>query len=105
MARLARVVVPGLPHHVTQRGNRRQHPFFGDDEYRAYKALLAGHCAKAGVALWAYCVMPNHVHLIAVPEAADTGASLPEAAAGEFSFAITATAIQLEEEDEEEPAK
>ncbi len=72
MARLARVVVPGLPHHVTQRGNRRQRTFFGEDDYRAYKALLAAHCAKAGVALWAYCLMPNHVHLIAVPEAADS---------------------------------
>ncbi len=67
MARLARVVVPGLPHHVTQRGNRRQQTFFGEDDYRAYKALLAEHCAAAGVAVWAYCLMPNHVHLILVP--------------------------------------
>ncbi len=39
MARLARVVVPGVPHHVTQRGNRRLDTFFGDADYRAYQAL------------------------------------------------------------------
>jgi putative transposase len=71
MARLARVVAPGLPHHVTQRGNRRQEVFFGDDDYEAYKALLAEHCAAAGVAVWAYCLMPNHVHLILVPSDED----------------------------------
>ena len=67
MARLARVVAPGLPHHVTQRGNRRQEVFFSDADCAAYKALLAEHCAAAGVAVWAYCLMPNHVHLILVP--------------------------------------
>ena len=71
MARLARVVAPGLPHHVTQRGNRRQEVFFGDDDYEAYKALVAEHCAGAGVAVWAYCLMPNHVHLILVPSDED----------------------------------
>ena len=68
MARFARVVAPGLPHHVTQRGNRRQHVFFGEEDYRAYRALLAESCGAAGVAVWAYCLMPNHVHLILVPE-------------------------------------
>jgi putative transposase len=67
MARLARIVVPGIPHHVTQRGNRRQPVFFGDDDYLAYKALLAEHCRAAGVAVWAWCLMPNHVHLMLVP--------------------------------------
>src|SRR5438067_13164956 len=67
MARLARVVVPGVAHHVTQRGNRRQQVFFGDNDYAAYKALLAEGCREAGVEVWAYCLMPNHVHLILVP--------------------------------------
>ena len=71
MARLARVVAPGLPHHVTQRGNRRQEVFFSDADYEAYKGLVAGHCAAAGVAVWAYCLMPNHVHLILVPSDED----------------------------------
>ena len=41
MARIARVVVPGMPHHITQRGNRRQRTFFGDDDYRVYLDLMA----------------------------------------------------------------
>ena len=71
MARLARVVVEGVAHHVTQRGNRRQRVFFSDDDYRVYKALLAEGCAGAGVAIWGYCLMPNHVHLILVPSDGD----------------------------------
>ena len=67
MARLARVVVADVAHHVTQRGNRRQAVFFGDDDYRAYKRLLSEGCARAGVEVWAYCLMPNHVHLIVTP--------------------------------------
>ena len=71
MARLARVVAAGVAHHVTQRGNRRQPVFFNDEDYAAYRALLADGCRAAGVAIWAYCLMPNHVHLILVP--ADEG--------------------------------
>ena len=67
MARLARIVVPGHPHHVTQRGNRRLEVFFSDDDYRAYLDLLAQSCARAGTEVWAYCLMPDHVHLILVP--------------------------------------
>ena len=68
MARVARVVVPGLAHHVTQRGNRREAIFFEDGDHEVYLDLLAEQTLKAGVAVWAYCLMPNHVHLIAVPE-------------------------------------
>ncbi len=71
MARLARIVAPGVPHHVTQRGNRRQRTFFTDDDYRLYRTLMAEWCARSGVAIWAYCLMPNHVHLIATPETAE----------------------------------
>ncbi|MSP67090.1 MAG: transposase [Alphaproteobacteria bacterium] len=71
MARLARVVVPGVPHHVTQRGNRRQKTFFGEDDYAAYLALVAEGCRAAGVQVWAYCLMPNHVHMIMVPRDPD----------------------------------
>jgi putative transposase len=67
MARLARAVFPGLPHHVTQRGNGRAQTFFDDGDYADYRALLREHCATAGVAVWAWCLMPNHVHLILVP--------------------------------------
>ena len=71
MARLARLVVPGLPHHVTQRGVRRMPTFFGDADYRAYRDLVAEVCRSAGTAVWAYCLMPNHVHLILVPSTPD----------------------------------
>lgn len=71
MARLARVVAPGLPHHVTQRGNRRQQTFFNDGDYAAYRELVAEGCEAAGVAVWGYCLMPNHVHLILVPSSED----------------------------------
>jgi putative transposase len=69
MARLARLVISTVPHHVTQRGNRRQTVFFGDDDYRAYLALLAEHTRISGVAVWAWCLMPNHVHLMLTPPA------------------------------------
>jgi putative transposase len=71
MARLARVVVPGHPHHVTQRGNGRARTFFGDGDYALYRDLLAAHCREAAVDVWAWCLMPNHVHLILVPSDPD----------------------------------
>jgi putative transposase len=71
MARLARVVVAGVAHHVTQRGNRRQQTFFGDDDYLAYRDLISASCRAAGVEVWAYCLMPNHVHLILNPSTED----------------------------------
>jgi putative transposase len=71
MARLARVVVPGHPHHVTQRGNGGARTFFDDDDYALYRDLLAENCRAAGVEVWAWCLMPNHVHLILVPSDPD----------------------------------
>ena len=68
MASSARLVVPGRPHHVTQRGNRLQPTFFHEEDYVAYLDLMADRCRDEGVAIWGYCLMPNHVHLIAVPE-------------------------------------
>jgi len=67
MARIARVVVPGLPHPVTQRGNRREPVVFEADDYRLYRRLGATAARRAGTAVWAYCLMPNHVHLIVTP--------------------------------------
>ena len=67
MPRMARLVVPGYPHHVTQRGNRKQQTFFSDGDYKAYLALLREQCRRSGTNVWAYCLMPNHVHLVIVP--------------------------------------
>jgi len=71
MARLARIVVPGRAHHVTQRGNRREAIFFEDGDQAIYLDLLAEQTAKHEAQVWAYCLMPNHVHLILVPAHAD----------------------------------
>ena len=71
MPRPARLVLPGLPHHVTQRGNGRDRTFFGTDDYRLYLGLLRGACRKTRTAVWAWCLMPNHVHLILAPAGED----------------------------------
>ena len=71
MVRLARVVAPGIPHHITQRGNRRQETFFCAEDYQAYLALMGEWCRSCAVEVWAYCLMPNHVHVIAVPDSED----------------------------------
>ena len=71
MARLARLVVPGLPHHVTQRGNRREPVFFEDDDYLAYLALIGDAARRRGTEVWSYCLMPNHVHFIMLPSRED----------------------------------
>lgn len=71
MARLARIVVPDVAHHVTQRGNRRQEVFFSDQDYAAYRELIAKAFALHSVRCLAWCLMPNHVHLILVPTGPD----------------------------------
>ena len=76
MARMPRVVVPHFPHHVTQRGSRRQKTFFSDDDYRAYINLIADAKREVGVDVWAYCLMPNHVHLVIVPNEPNSLANL-----------------------------
>lgn len=67
MARMPRLVVPGYPHHVTQRGIRCMNTFFSAEDYQAYLDLLVRFRDEAGVRIWAYCLMPNHVHLVVVP--------------------------------------
>ncbi|MFH0883552.1 MAG: transposase [bacterium] len=60
--------MPGLPHHVTQRGNRRLQTFFNDDDYHFYKRLLSTFSKRTETSIIAWCLMPNHVHVIAVPK-------------------------------------
>jgi len=69
MPRIARVVIPGCPHHVTQRGNRREDVFFAEADRERYLELLDKYAAKHGLAVQAYCLMTNHVHLVVVPQA------------------------------------
>ena len=68
MARIARVVLPGIPHRVVQRGVRSQRLFFGDPDRGEYLRLLAEQGRRHGLLYVAWCLMPNHVHLIVIPE-------------------------------------
>ena len=68
---MSRVVVPGVPHHVTQRGVRRHDVFFREEDYKRYISLLSEFCNKSGTEIWAYCLMTNHIHLVMVPSTED----------------------------------
>ena len=71
MPRLSRTVFAGIPHHITQRGNRREEVFFTDDDRLAYLDWLKDYCDKHGVEILAYCLMTNHLHLVAIPGTED----------------------------------
>ncbi len=71
MARLARAVVPGAPHHVLQRGNPGQRIFSTDQDYKDYLELVAEGCETAKVKILAYCLLPKQVQLILVPNSAN----------------------------------
>lgn len=71
MARLARIVIPEVAHHVTQRGNRGLPVFFSDDDRRAYLTLIAEAARAADTRCLGWCLMDNHVHLILVPQHED----------------------------------
>jgi putative transposase len=67
MPRVARIVVADCPHHVTQKGNSGQDIFFSDDDRRVFLGLLSRYARECAVAIEGYCLMTNHVHLIATP--------------------------------------
>ncbi len=68
MPRISRIVVPDIPHHITQRGNRNQQVFFSDRDRSSYLGLLRMFAEIYSVKIWAYCLMDNHVHFISVPK-------------------------------------
>lgn len=72
MPRVSRAILVGYPHHITQRGNYRQTVFSDADDYARYLKFLARYTEKYGLEIWAYCLMPNHVHLVGVPSAGDS---------------------------------
>ena len=67
MPRPHRLIVPGVPHHITQRGNYRQTVFFRNADRQFYLELLSEFLPHYGIALEGYCLMDNHVHLLAIP--------------------------------------
>ena len=88
MPRMARIVVPGYPHHVTQRGSRRQQTFFEDADYLAYLDLIGELKESSGVDVWAYCLMPNHVHVVAVPQHKQSLANLFGVAHHRYAYRV-----------------
>ncbi|MDI6849941.1 MAG: transposase [Candidatus Saccharicenans sp.] len=76
MPRTRRIIFPNAPHHIIQRGNRNQKVFFTEDDKQLYLEILNHKSRLERVKIWCYCLMDNHVHIIAVPE---DGASLRRA--------------------------
>jgi putative transposase len=72
MPRIARVSIAGIPYHITQRGNARQIVFSDAQDYRVYLKLLRRYSDEHKLRIWAWCLMPNHVHLLAIPETSTT---------------------------------
>jgi putative transposase len=66
--RRPRVIIPGVPHHITQRGNNRQQVFYCDHDRTLYLDLLTRHARQYGTRILSYCLMTNHVHVVAVPQ-------------------------------------
>lgn len=90
MSRNARCILPGLAYHVTQRGTNRQKVFFCAAHRKTYLGLLERNCGDAGVRVLAYCLMSNHVHLVVVPERADSLAVLFRRVHGGYAQALNA---------------
>ncbi len=97
MTRIARVVVPGFPYHVTHRGNRRASVFFSDEDREVYLALLHEHAQKEGLDIWAWCLMTNHVHLIVIPKHENSMARAIGRATCGMPGGLTATTIGVED--------
>ncbi|MCL4794016.1 MAG: transposase [Bryobacteraceae bacterium] len=88
MPRPPRLVLPGIPHHITQRGNYRQKTYFRAEDYRLHLQLLKDYSRHHGVAILGYCLMPNHVHLAAVPQRPDSFARRFRRVHAEYARAI-----------------
>ncbi len=88
MPRNARVVAPGLPYHITQRGTNREKVFYTNGDRKLYLRLIRDSQEEAGVQVLAYCLMSNHVHFIVVPEREDSLSVLFGRANGRFAQAL-----------------
>jgi putative transposase len=94
MPRRPRIVIPGVAHHVTQRGNNRQQVFFSDADFQLYRELIAKNTIRFGVSVLGYCLMPNHVHLVVVPQADESLARTFAAAHSAYALAVNASAAR-----------
>ena len=91
MPRRPRVVIPGVPHHVTQRGNDRQPVFYSTANRSFYLSLLARHAAHYGTRILGYCLMNNHVHIIGVPQFEDSLAKTLARTHSEYAMSVNRT--------------
>jgi putative transposase len=85
MARRERCVLPGVPVHITQRGVNRCETFSSDRDRSTYLRLIAGNLSDARVHILGWCLMTNHIHLIALPECEDSLAILLRRAHGRYA--------------------
>ncbi|MBN2587488.1 MAG: transposase [Candidatus Fermentibacteraceae bacterium] len=88
MARTPRLVVPELPHHIVQRGTRNQNVFFSDSDRFKYLGFLGEAAAEYGVSFLSWCLMDNHVHLVAIPERQDSFASCFRVAHSRYAYHV-----------------
>jgi len=88
MPKVPRFVVPGLPHHITQRGNYRQPVFFNDADRQFFLRRLIKRAKQYEIDVLAWCLMINHFHLIAIPRRRDSFALGLRALLGEYSLRI-----------------
>ena len=83
-----RLVLPGIPHHITQRGNYRQKTYFRAEDYQLYLDLLLDYSRHYGASILGYCLMPNHVHLVAIPHRPDSFARIFRRVHSEYARAL-----------------
>ena len=67
MPRIARLLAINYPHHITQRGNNKETVFFDEEDRKSYLKILKKYSDQWNFDVWAYCLMPNHIHILAVP--------------------------------------
>jgi putative transposase len=90
MARFARAVAVGVAHHITQRGIDCQRVFFTDADRQTYLECLRKYCRQARVGILAYCLMSNHIHLVAIPEEAESLAVALRRTHGRYALYLNA---------------
>jgi putative transposase len=76
MSRIARIIGAGYPHHIVQRGNNREKVFLDREDYQRYLSFVSRYSEEKEAAIFAYCLMPNHIHLLVRPSAEETLAKM-----------------------------
>ena len=91
MARLPRIIVPGLPLHIIQRGNNRQATFFSEEDYHRYLDVLKKASEEYVCFIHAYVLMTNHIHLLVTPETEDSVSLMMQAIGRKYVRYINGT--------------